>query len=285
MKLMIKVLAVFLAALAIMFYSFRDTISGKRDAPKVEGGAPLQKIASLPGEISESSGIVALYGQNQYLTHNDAGGKPYLYKLDEKGNMIDVIKLQLPNVDWEDLTIDDKGNIYIADTGNNENRRRELAIYKVNLDAPTQMQAIRFTYEDQKEYPPARKDRNFDCEGIFWADGNLYLISKDRGTSETAKVYRLPDTGGEYKAKLLGSQHIKAPITGAAISPNGKKVALLSEEKMHLFSDYSTPEEFYKGTYQKISLKGAGQTEGIAFEDDDTLVITSEGGNLYRYKL
>ncbi len=285
MKLMFKVLAVFLAALAILFYSFRDTISGKRDAPKVETGVPLQKIASLPGEISESSGIVALYGQNQYLTHNDAGGKPYLYKLNEKGALIETIKLQLPNVDWEDLATDNKGNIYIADTGNNENRRRELAIYKVNLDNTTQIEAIRFTYEDQTEYPPARKDRNFDCEGIFWAEGKLYLISKDRGSSETAKVYQLPETGGQYQAKLVGSHHIKAPVTGAAISPDSKKVALLSEEKIHLFSNYSAPEEFYKGTYQKISLKGAGQTEGIAFEDDNKLVITSEGGNLYRYKL
>ena len=285
MKLMIKVLAVFLAALAIMVYSFRDTFSGKNDAPKIANSSALHKIASLPGEISESSGLVVLFGKDQYLTHNDAGGRPYLYKLNSKGDLIETIKLELSNVDWEDLTIDDKGNIYIADTGNNENRRRELAIYKVNLDTPDQIQAIRYTYEDQKEYPPARKDRNFDCEGIFWADGNLYLISKDRGASETAKVYRLPDSGGQYAAKLIGSQQIKAPITGAAISPDEKKVVLLSEEKMHLFSDYSSAEEFYKGTYQKISLKGAGQTEGIAFEDDNTLVITSEGGNLYRYKL
>ena len=43
--------------------------------------------------------------------------------------MTETIKLKLKNVDWEDLTQDDKGYIYIADTGNNNNKRRELDIY------------------------------------------------------------------------------------------------------------------------------------------------------------
>ncbi|WP_439881686.1 SdiA-regulated domain-containing protein [Pontibacter sp. MBLB2868] len=282
---MLKVLAAFLAATALMIFSFRDIISGDDETDDTGGSKSFVKIASLPGEISESSGVVALFGQHQLVTHNDAGNKPYLYKLDYSGNIVETIKLKLPNVDWEDLTIDKDGNIYIADSGNNNNNRRELAVYKVNLNTPSQIQAIRYTYEDQKEYPPSKKNRNFDSEAIFWADGYLYLISKDRGRGEIAKVYRLPDTGGQYKAKLVGSRHLKALVTGAAISPDGETVALLSEEKLHLFTDYSSPAAFYKGKYEEVKLKGAGQTEGVAFEDDETLVITSEGGNLYRYKL
>jgi uncharacterized protein YjiK len=285
MKLMIKVLIFFVAAILLMVYSFRDALFLKSTNIKKDSGAALVKISKLPVDVPESSGVVAIYGQNQFLTHNDAGNKPYLYKLNAKGQLTETIKLKLPNVDWEDLTIDKAGNIYIADTGNNENRRKELAIYKVNLNDISKIEAIRFTYEDQKDFPPSKDERNFDSEAAFWVNGHILLISKDRGRGEIAKVYRLPDSGGQYKAQLIGSHKIKAQITGAAISPNGERVALLSEEKLHIFSEFADPEAFYKGKYTELKLKGAGQTEGVAFEENDLLVITSEGGNLYHYKL
>ncbi|MDX5438487.1 MAG: hypothetical protein LPK03_14890, partial [Pontibacter sp.] len=74
-------------------------------------------------------------------------------------------------------------------------------------------------------------------------------------------------------------------VTGAAISPNEQTVVLLSEGALHIFSDFSSPGKFYEGKYRKQVLKGTGQTEGVACESNDVLVITSEGGNLYRYTL
>lgn len=277
---MIRITVLFVALIGFATFFFRDALFG--DAPS--GPAKMEHLASLPNEVSESSGVAVL-ATGEYLTHNDAGNNANLYKLDNKGKLQETIKLKVPNVDWEDLTRDTEGNIYIADTGNNDNKRRELAVYKVNLQEPEQAQAIRFTYEDQKEYPPKKKERNFDSEAIFWSGGNLYIISKDRGLGQTAKVYQVPDRAGTYKAKLIGSHQLKAQITSAAISPNGKTVALLSEEALHLFQDFSSVEAFYKGKYEKRALKGTGQTEAVAFEEDEVLIITSEGGNLYRYTL
>lgn len=280
MKLTIKVAVIFLAIIGLATYLFRDFLFA--EAPAAPAG--LERLAPLSGQVQESSGIAVL-GQGEYLTHNDAGNSPELYKIDAKGKVQQTIKLKVPNVDWEDLAQDSEGNIYIADTGNNDNKRRELAVYKLNPDQPEQVQAIRFTYEDQKEFPPKKKDRNFDSEALFWSDGNLYIISKDRGQGQTAKVYQVPDQPGTYKAKLIGSHKIKAQITGAAISRNGETVALLSEEALHLFRDFDSPDRFYEGKYEKRALEGAGQTEAVAFETDDVLIITSEGGNLYRYAL
>lgn len=277
---MIKITVIFLAIVGLATYFLRDTFFG--DPPSAPAG--VEHLASLPGRVSESSGL-AVMAAGEYLTHNDAGNGPHLYKLNDKGKLSQTIKLKLPNVDWEDLAQDTEGNIYIADTGNNDNDRRELAVYKVHLEQPEQVQAIRFTYEDQKEFPPKKKERNFDSEALFWSSGNLYIISKDRGRGQTAKVYQLPDEPGTYKAKLIGSHQLKAQITGAAISPSGETVALLSEEALHLFRDFSSVENFYEGKYEKRSLKGTGQTEGVAFEKDEVLIITSEGGNLYRYNL
>ncbi|WP_230407131.1 hypothetical protein [Pontibacter cellulosilyticus] len=282
---MIKVLVFFVVAIAAMFYFTRpgSFSTDAANASESSRRGDLQMMATLPGEISESSGIEAVDGQ--YLTHNDAGNKPYLYKINRNAKIEQTIKLNLPNVDWEDLAHDNSGNIYIADTGNNSNRRRELAVYKINLQEPGKPQAIRFTYEDQKEYPPKNEDRNFDCEAIFWHNGSLYLISKDRGQETTAKVYRLPDKPGNHVAQLTGKHKLNHMVTGAAISPDEETVVLLSEGKLHLFTDYTSAASFYKGKYKEIDLKKAGQTEGVAFENDQTLIITSEGGNLYRYTL
>ncbi|WP_461489283.1 hypothetical protein [Pontibacter sp. HJ8] len=280
---MLKVIALFIPAIALLYFFLG------RPAADPEGTAALVaeslvKLASLPAEVKESSGIVFLAKDKTYVTHNDAGNKPYLYIINEKGKLLQTIKLKLPNADWEDLAQDDDGNIYIADTGNNDNSRKQLAIYKLDIDQPEKIDAIRFTYEDQKQYPPAKKDRNFDVEAIFWNGGKLYLVSKDRGRGETAKVYELPDTKGQYKAKLVGQHKLGVPVTGAASSPSGQQVALVSEGVLHLFRNVKEPATFYEGNYQKASIKAAGQTEAVAFEDEKTLIITSENGGLYRYK-
>jgi len=276
-----KITALMLALVVLLTYLLHERIF---EAP-ARAPAALQQIAKLPRQVNESSGIVALPQQAGYLTHNDAGNQPYLYSLSKEGKLLKTYQLNLKNTDWEDLTTDDHGYLYIADTGNNNNDRRDLAVYKLKLSEMNKPQAIHFTYEDQHKFPPAKKERNFDSEAIFWHGGNLYLISKDRGRGQTAKIYRLPDKPGRHQAKLVGKHQLKAQVTGAAISPDGEKVALLSEEVLHLYTNYPSPETYYQGQYQKIKLSGAGQTEGITFEDAQNLIITSEGGHLYRYRL
>lgn len=281
---MIKVFIVMASLVGLLFYFLGDReIVGEqtKERAKVAG---LQRLASLPGSISESSGIEVLPKSGDYITHNDAGNKSDLYQIDPKGEIVKTFSLNVPNNDWEDLTRDDNGNLYIADTGNNDNKRKELAIYKVAMEDLNSATAIRFTYENQKEFPPSKKDRNFDSEALFWHGGKLFIVTKDRGQEQTANVYTVPDKPGTYKAKLVGSAELNGLVTGAAISPDGKMVVLLEEEKIHLFTGFSSPAKFYEGDSKKINLKGAGQTEAIAFEDNNTVILTSEGGNLYRYK-
>lgn len=283
MKLMLKILAFFIPVMVALFYFMgrpAEPVTNSEAAP-----GKLVRLAKLPSVVSESSGVEFISEREAYVTHNDAGNKPHLYLVDRKGKLIETIKLQLPNVDWEDLARDSEGNIYIADTGNNNNKRKELAIYKLQLDKPDQIEAIRFTYEDQKDFPPSDKNMNYDVEAIFWQNGKIYLVSKDRGRKETAKVYELPDSEGRYKAKLLGSHKLGVPVTGAASSADGSTVALVSEGGLHIFRNVSDPATFYKGDYQKVNIKQAGQTEAVAFENKNTLVITSEDGGLFRYSL
>lgn len=281
---MIKIFIVFATVLAVAFYFFYDSNQTSPAAATTVGGQ-LEKLASLPSEVKESSGIEAAAKQGHYITHNDANNKPYLYEIDEKGHLVQTYKLKIPNVDWEDLTSDDKGNLYISDTGNNDNKRKELAVYKVNAENMQQVQPIRFTYEDQPAKTSKKDKLDFDCEALFWHDSNLYLITKDRNKKGVARVYRLPDKPGNYKAQKVGTIKMTDLVTGAAISPDASAVALLSEEKVHLYQNVSSVDKFYEGKAKEIKLSGAGQTEGIMFKDDNTLILTSEGGNLYRYSL
>jgi len=289
MKLMIKVIIIFLAAIGLLFYVTRN----KSDAGNTAAGSTgtsgeaneeFVKIASLPKEVKESSAIVALPESGQYLTLNDAGNQPDLYQLNETGQIIKTIALKVSNEDWEDMTSDGQGNIYIADTGNNKYKRKELTIYKLRLDAPDKIQQINFTYEDQKRFA-TKSNSTFDAEAIFWYDGNLYLVTKDIDSKTMAKVYRLPDQPGQYTASHLGSAAVGDKITSAAISPEADKVALLSDGKLYLYRNVHNPATFYKGSHKQIDLPGGGQTEAVDFIDENTLIITSEGANLYKYTI
>ncbi|HEY4650655.1 MAG TPA: hypothetical protein VIG72_04530 [Pontibacter sp.] len=284
MKQMLKVFIVFAAILGIAFYFLRDQSPAKPTSSAATTGN-FDTIGPLPAVVKESSGIEAMPQQGHYITHNDANNQPHLYEIDSKGKLVKTYKLKLPNVDWEDLARDNKGNLYIGDTGNNDNKRTELAVYKVSFQDLQRPAAIRFTYEDQPEKTSKKDNMIFDSEAIFWYGNNLYLITKDRKKNGEARVYQLPDQPGSYKAKRVGNIKMKDPVTGATISPDGSKVALLSEGKIHLYRDVASPEKFFDSKAEEINLLGAGQTEGITFEDDRTLLITSEGGNLYRYTL
>ncbi|MFN5417228.1 MAG: hypothetical protein ACK5B9_09240, partial [Flavobacteriia bacterium] len=105
---------------------------------------------------------------------NDGGNKPILFVLNFKGEIIHEVNIKdAKNKDWEDLTIDDQGNIYIADIGNNLNQRKDLCIYKVNSDSilfknELSCEEIIFQYEDQTSFPPNKDQFNFDSEAIAY---------------------------------------------------------------------------------------------------------------------
>ena len=76
------------------------------------------------------------------------------------------------NIDWEDIAVDDAGNIIIGACGNNANTRRDLALYMIREPHPlaTTMtrvwKRIDFHFPEQTDFPPEKA--NFDCEAVFW---------------------------------------------------------------------------------------------------------------------
>ena len=90
----------------------------------------VRTVTSLSDDLEENSGMVH-YANGVLYFINDSGNDPILYRYDTATNTYGEFEiLNASNVDWEDLATDDSGNIYIGDFGNNDNRRRDLKIYK-----------------------------------------------------------------------------------------------------------------------------------------------------------
>ncbi|MEB8328621.1 hypothetical protein OO009_04570 [Flavobacteriaceae bacterium KMM 6897] len=260
-------------------------------------------VTKLPHKISESSGLVQV-NNTTIWTIEDHGNEDEIYQVNFEGKLLKELKVKnAKNEDWEDLTKDDDGNVYIADTGNNNSDRKDLVIYKIpnpdiepgdKIDA----EAIAFSYSDQKNFSPKKEELLYDCEAIFYHDKFLYLITKNRSRpfNGEARVYKVPAQKGNYKAEFVGSfKTCEEPntciVTSADISPDGKKVVVLGYGKLWVFTDF-TWDNFTRGKMQTIELKATTQLESVSFKPNSNtgLLLSDEeradtGQNLYSFEL
>ncbi len=270
----------------------------------------MKPVSLLPRELRETSGLIYV-GDNQILTHNDSGGEPVLYRFDiTTKKIIQQIRISnVKNTDWEDIT-QDKNYIYIGDFGNNKGNRKDLKIYRIKKQDITTKQgdiaitadSICFSFDDQKDFSETWRKSNYDCEAIIHVGDSLYVFSKD-WLDRKSRLYSMPDKPGTYVAKCHGDFEARGLVTGAAISPDGKKIAIIGYERdpqkgsdvfLWVFTDI-TPYNFLLSNKERIDLgleSVLGQTEGIDFKDNNTLYISNEEleehkvpGRLYTVKI
>ena len=244
----------------------------------------LRKVGSLKGVVPESSGLAPAPAAGNYFSFGDDGNPPTLYEIDGAGKLVRTIEVPATNTDWESLSQDGRGTYYIGDCGNNANQRRDLKIYTFRPDSPKKVGTIAFTYPDQTEFPPQKKQRNFDVEASLWHDGQVWLFSKDRAQDRASKVYTVPEQPGTYTAKLVTTLAIPGQVTDAALRADGHRLVLLGRGELFIL-DGNTWADILKATPRVVSLEGAGQTEGAVFKDNGTLLISTEKGDLYEYTL
>ncbi|MEN2486971.1 hypothetical protein AAYQ05_04150 [Flavobacterium sp. B11] len=282
--------------------SFLVVVSIVLLACQKQSGSDLKELYSLPKKLKEVSGITYFPETNILYTLEDSGNKNALYAIDSKGKLAKTITISnATNVDWEDITKDKSGNIYIGDFGNNDNERRDLCIYKVaknqlNNDVAKAEYKISYSYPEQTEFPPKKKEMFYDVEGFFELNGYFYLFTKNRskGFDGTAFIYKIKNAAGTQKAVKVGefktcNNYNHCVLTSATISPDGKKVALLSHDKVLLFKGFKG-DLFHKGTQTEINLNHFSQKEAIVFKDNNTLLIADEktnkiGGKVYEFLL
>lgn len=262
----------------------------------------ISSLYALPNKLKEVSGIAYSTQSSLLWVLEDSGNANAIYGLSPKGELEKSITIQnAKNIDWEDITKDSEGNLYIGDFGNNENTRKDLCIYKIAKDSLLKntinaSYKISFEYPEQKKFPPKKKDLLYDVESFFEFKNNFYLFTKNRSSKfdGTTFLYKIPNIAGYHQAELLGEfktggSFENNAITSAAISPDGAKVVLLCHSKVWLFKDFTT-DNFLSGKVSELKLHHFSQKEAICFKDKSTLLIADEktkkiGGFVYETTL
>lgn len=256
----------------------------------------------LPKVLNEVSGNEIINASSSHIyMHNDSGDDARLFCVNKNGKLHKTLYLDANNKDWEDITSDPEGNLYIGDFGNNNNSRKDLNILKVpfsalNSNTKIKVENISFQYEDQKKFPPKKEKRFFDCEAFFYYDNELFILTKSRVEKNHGKtnLYKIPAKKGKHVAKYIGSYNFGDKpyswVTGVDIRDDGKEVAVLTQRAIWLFTKQKTHDNFFKNNPVKIPFKHITQKEGVCYNDNKTLYVTDEndfgrGGNLYTYKI
>ncbi|MCG9792408.1 hypothetical protein [Flavobacterium algicola] len=262
----------------------------------------LEDLYDFPKSLKEVSGIISIQDSDLLACVEDSGNKNEIYLLNPKGKVERTIEIKgVDNNDWEDITKDTDGNLYIGDFGNNDNDRKDLAIYKVEkvdlLNSKVEPSSIiKFSYPEQKDFPPKKKELLYDVEGFLSFKDNFYLFTKNRSSNfdGTAYVYKVSNHSGNQKAEkvgefITGSNYRNYAITSVAISPNQQKIAILTHSKIIVFENFKG-DDFLSGKRTEIDLQHSSQKESICFIDNETVYIADEkvkhvGGKLYQFKM
>ncbi|GAK77544.1 Gll0560 protein [Nonlabens ulvanivorans] len=266
----------------------------------------LTYLEHLPEDLEEISGMESIEGSDLLYAVNDSGNEPVLYLYDQELGYYELTAPILKNNDWEDLssytnTVTGKTYLYIADLGNNKNRRRDLAIYEIDItdlepkdQELVNIREISVFYSNQKDFPPKKKERFYDCEAFVRVEDYFYLFSKNRSSDFNGKtqVYRLKADGTSNNAQFLVEIEIcndskDCLITSADVNSQGE-IALLTSDKVFILSNYD--EDFTNYDIERHDLNHYSQKESIIYKTDNILWISDEqtkktGGNLYQLKL
>lgn len=267
-------------------------------------------------QLGEMSGIVASSYPDIYWVHNDSGDTSRIFAIHANGDIVVPLFMRaifpdrstdewpgypIDNAwqyDWEDIARADDV-LYLADVGNNDNARRDLGVYVVNEPNPlyvTKARATRFLpirYPDQAQYPA--KQWHFDCEAVFTSDGNLYFLTKHRQPGKAmewergTKLYRLDSnhTDRENVLKLVDRHDRVTLATGADVSPDAQHLAILTYARLWVFERPRRGDKWLQSAARVLDLDRdfVKQNEAIAWESNDSLLMTNENREIFRIPL
>ncbi|MBI2502481.1 MAG: hypothetical protein HYW07_04505 [Candidatus Latescibacteria bacterium] len=227
--------------------------------------------------IEESSGLVVSYQYpGVYWTLNDSGNPPVLYATRPDGILIREFAVQgADNKDWEALSLDDQGWLWIGEIGNNSRRREDLCLYVVAEPNPF----AEGTVQVAAQYPYRYPAENVDAEGMFICGGLPYIISKEQ---DRAVLYRFPvlRPGETVVLERVGEAREARLVTDAALSRDGKRLALCTYNRVWIYEGKAAdPAALIAAKPWNLAHDFA--VEANAFSGYD-LVLTSEERSIYR---
>lgn len=257
-------------------------------AARAQDAATVERAAERAGEraseiarihdrrISEASGIVASRKfPGVFWTHND-GNDDRLFAIARDGRVIGCAKIDANFHDWEDIAIDAKGDLYLADTGNNAGSRKHVAIFRLAEPDPrgwgekrTPKLAIAQSWKIRFRGEP------FDCESFFVRDDFGYLIAKSP-PGVPAAVYRIDLRAREPELERVMTLPIDQPVTAADLSADGKELAVLTHRAVWIFPINGDVKRAAEVPPTRIAVP-PGKVEGCTFSNDEILIVAESG--------
>jgi len=255
-------------------------------------GVAIERTGSFENlKLRESSGVVASRSLPGILwTHQDSGDGPYLYATNLEGHDYGRFRVSgAVATDWEDIALAacpgsrSESCLFIADTGDNDETRETVRIYAVpepktvgTRDSTRRTRMAR-TLEFRYEHGPR------DVEALLVAhDGSIHLFTKGRW--HRSEHYALAAAAWETPrpvARRVAELPIQSRatfgrwVTGAALAPSGKVVAVRTYSEIYLFAF-----DGYQLSDQPVRVCSVAaaepQGEAVDFLDDSTMVLTSE---------
>lgn len=267
----------FHSLLIILFFSFFSY------------GQKLEKIAFLPMELEEASGMT--YIENIGLFILEDSKKPFLYKVDEKtGKILQVIKVEdVKFKDKESLTAD-KNFLYLGDIGDNEGKRKHIQIIKIPIDKLKSKADTIFLkgerlkiYFDKVYNNTKKKDNIYDFEAMVAYQDSIYLFSKQR-KDKKSRCFVVANNLKEQEANYLFTIKADGLITGATLSFDKKTLVLLGYQRKKrlpfiLSIDDWRNVSMHDQNTKRIILSHkdiAFQLEAITFISNSTLLLANE---------
>jgi hypothetical protein len=267
-----------------------------RGTPLPVAGADPVQIATLEDrKVRESSGLAASRRTpGLFWTHNDSGDGPFVYAFDRAGRSRGTFRVEgAQAVDWEDIAAgpgpaQGQSYLYAADIGDNGRERESVVVYRFlepepaaqdgGKDArPTERaEAIRLKYPDRAH--------NAEALAVHPTTGDIYVVTKanaEAGVYKLAAPFDPKAVNTLVKvATLRGPDFFGTLITGADISPDGRRAALCDYAQGY---ELTLPEgakgfdEIWRQTPAAISLGPRLQGEAVAYRlDGAALLATSE---------
>lgn len=261
------------------------------------GGKPLE---DGPGRVvcrhedpklDESSGLALGSRPGTFWTLEDSGAKPELHAFDQTCGALGRFAVEgAAALDWEDLAgfdLDDERWLLVADTGDNQRQRPEVALYLVREPDLTEAKrtaavarVIRFRFPDGSH----------DCEGVAVdpRSRRILLVTKDRG--DGTALWELPLDPAQapvLTATKLVDLELALPgddagrkVTAFDLSPDGTRAAVLTYTVAWQWTRRA--DESWAAAFQRdpeaIPVPDLPQREALAYSADGaSLFLTSEG--------
>lgn len=181
-------------------------------------------------QLEEISGLAASRTNSGFLwAHNDSGGKPEIYLLDETLTIkLTVELIGVVNRDWEDIALapgaDGRSYIYLGEIGDNEGRYDVKYIYKFPEPILGDTNRVQVTPE-RIAFKMEGKARDAEALMVHPQTNEIFVVSK---REDRVGVYSLGNPVPSTDT-VKAIRKIELPLTqivAADISPDGKEIIM-----------------------------------------------------------